>query len=63
MTSQSRSFCAFFIMLKMACFYVDFSSVSIERGLGQILYFSDVYTNYEYTICESIYLVQDFALY
>ena len=31
------------IMLKMTHFYVVFSSVSIERGLGQFWYFVSIY--------------------
>ena len=43
--SQSRPFCAIFrIMLKMTRFYVVFSPVYIERGLGQIRYFMGVWS-------------------
>ena len=47
----------------MTRFLVVFSSVSIERGRGQVLYFVSVYTYHKYVIYENIYLVHDLALY
>ena len=42
-TSQNGIFLRFLILLlKMTCFLVVFSSVSIERGCGQVLYFVSV---------------------
>ena len=47
----------------MTCFLVIFSSVSIEPGFGQILYFMGAWTDHNYVIYENINLVQDLALY
>ena len=47
----------------MTPFLVVFSSVSIERGRGQILYFVSVYTDHNYVIYKNINLVHNLALY
>ena len=48
----------------MARLLVVFSSVSIGRGRGQVLYFVSVQTDHNYVVIyENIYLVHDLALY
>ena len=47
----------------MTRFLVVFSSVSIEQGRGQVLYYMTVSTNHNYIMYENIYVVQDLALY
>ena len=47
----------------MTLFFVVFSSVSIERGRGQIVYFVSVYTDHNYVIFNNYNLVHDLALY
>ena len=68
MTSQWRHKVGYFaqfsiVLLKMARLLVVFSSVSIGRGRGQVLYFVRVKTDHNYVIYENIYLVHDLALY
>ena len=64
-TSTSQSGLFSIIMLKMVGFStkVVFSSFSIELGPGQVLYFVIVQNDYNYAIYETIYLVEDLALY
>ena len=50
------------LLLKMTRFLEVFSSVSIERGLGHILYFVSVYTDHNYIFYKNINLVHNLAL-
>ena len=47
----------------MTHFLVVFSSVSMERGGGQIVYLVSVLTDHNYVVYGNIDLVHDLALY